>query len=699
MNITVEKQRIILQYGVNVLFIDPWGEDGIRVRMSAEPQMDARDFALTEPVQETDVFITEEKIDMTDPWYRGEEWERYHCEGRIIRLVNGKITAEVGEEGWISFLDAKGKVLLKEYWRNRDRVCRYALPLGIPARELKAIPGTSDYSLNACFEADENERIYGMGQYQVESWNKKGMVLDLEHRNTQASVPFYISSLGYGFLWNNPAVGEVVFGTNRTQWHIPSTKKMDYYITAGDSPAEILSHYTAVTGRTPMMPEYGMGFWQCRLRYRTQEEVLAVAREHKRRGLPMDAIVVDFFHWPLQGDWKFDRECFPDPEGMIRELKEMGIETVISIWPTVDERSENYGPMADRGYLMRTDRGNALSGSNWMGANVFYDATNPGAQEYVWNAVKKNYYDIGAHIFWLDEAEPEIGPYEFDNWRYYAGPARQVTNLYPLEYARGFYNGLKKEGREDIMSLVRCAWAGSQKFGVLTWSGDISSTWRAFKEQVQAGISMGLSGIPWWTCDLGGFIGGDPTDEGFRELLARWFAWGCFLPVFRLHGERSPWYTKEVVMRENGRQELSSGAPNELWSFGEKNYEIMSRYLFIRERLRPYVRRLMEQAAKTGEPVIRPLFFDFPEDESCWKDETSHMFGPDVLVSPVTEPGVNTWRVYLPKGARWRESFTGKVYEGGQSVEAKAPIEVIPVFIREGSAVEVYTEGLEGQEK
>jgi len=690
MRITADNSGITLHYGVNTLSIIPWGKDSLRVQMSAEPCPDTRDWALSEPIPETEAVLTTEDVDMTDPWYRSEEWSRYHMKGTRYFLKNGKITAEVNEEGWISFYNEKGELLLAEYWRNRNRVSRYAVPIGVPARELKPIPGSSDYRLTAIFEANDAEHIFGMGQYQDGKLDKKGMVLDLQHKNSQASIPFYVSSLGYGFLWNNPAVGEVHFGTNRTEWRIPSTRKMDYWITAGDTPADILFNYSEVTGRTPMMPEYGMGFWQCKLRYKTQKQVLEVAREHKRRGLPMDVIVVDFFHWTLQGNWEFDPECFPDPEAMIKELKELGIETVVSIWPTVDERSRNYGPMADRGLLMRTDRGHAASGSGWMGSTVYYDATNPEAQEYVWNVAKKNYYEKGVHIFWLDEAEPEIGPYEFDNWRYFAGPAQQVTNIYPKEYARGFYNGLKAEGRDDIMSLVRCAWAGSQKFGALTWSGDISSSWRGFAEQLPAGLSMGMSGIPWWTCDLGGFIGGDPTDEGFRELMARWFAWGCFLPVFRLHGERSPWDVKEVTIKENGRQVLGSGADNEVWSFGERNYEIMSRFLFIRENLRPYIREVMKAASETGEPVIRPLFFDFPEDCEAWKQEKAYMFGPDLLVSPVTKPGVDTWEVYLPAGTNWVESATGKVYEGGQCVTASAPLEIIPVFIREGKDIKVY---------
>ncbi len=690
MRITSDQNGILLERGVERLFIQPWGRDGIRVRMTAEAEMDGNDWALSDQPEKTDWRVETEEVDMTDPWYRGAEYARYHQKGRKWRLINGKITALLSEEGWLSFLNQKGETLLREYWRNRDRVSRYAVPVGVAGRELKPIPGTRDYSLTALFEADDREKIYGMGQYQMAQLNKKGTVLDLEHRNSQASVPFYVSSLGYGFLWNNPATGQVIFGNNRTEWRNPSARKMDYYITAGDTPAEILEHYTAVTGRTPKMPEYGIGFWQCKLRYRTQEEVLEVAREYKRRKLPLDVIVVDFFHWPLQGDWKFDPEYFPDPEGMVRELREMGIETVVSIWPTVDERSENYGPMADRGYLMRTDRGNALSGSGWMGANVYYDATHPGAREYVWQRAKENYYDKGVRIFWLDEAEPEIGPYEFDNWRYYRGPARQVTNIYPREYARGFYEGMKAEGQEEIISLVRCAWAGSQKYGALTWSGDIHSSFRAMKEQLQAGLSMGMAGIPWWTCDLGGFIGGDPTDEGFRELMARWFAWGCFLPVFRLHGERSPWYVREVTYKENGRQVLSSGAANELWSFGEKNYEIMKRYLFIRENLRPYIRETMRRTSETGEPVMRPLFFDFPEDPAAWACESAYMFGKDILVSPVTAAGVDTWDVYLPAGENWVESATGKRFAGGQSVKAKADLAVIPVFVREGADIKVY---------
>lgn len=679
-------KRLVIAQGNTQVWIEPWGENSLRVRMTPDPRMDANDWALTEPVPDTDSRITFETVDTTDPWYRGEEWKKYHSTGTVATLTNGKITARVNPEGWISYYNQKGQLLTEEYWRTRDRINRYCLPLRITGRDMKPILGTEAYELTARFEAFDDEKIFGMGQYQHRRLDKKGATLELAHRNSQASVPFYVSTRGYGFLWNNPAIGTATFGTNKTEWTARSTRKLDYFITAGDTPAEIEYQYSAATGRTPMMPEYGMGYWQCKLRYRNQEEVLRVAREHKRRGLPMDVIVIDFFHWTLQGDFKFEPRDWPDPEAMVKELRDMGIETAVSVWPTIDERSENWGPMADKGYLMATDR--CSERNTWMGPTVYYDATHPGAQKYVWERCKENYYDKGIHCFWLDEAEPESS-YDFDNYRLWAGPALQVTNTYPVGYAKGFYDGLKAAGEKDILSLVRCAWAGSQKYAVLTWSGDIHSSFRAMREQLQAGLSMGMAGIPWWTSDIGGFLGGMIDDPAFRELLVRWFQWSCFCPVFRMHGERSPWHEREQEFINNVRQ-LTSGQDNEVWSFGEDVYNILVKYLFIRERLRPYVRSLMQSAHKTGSPVMRPLYYDFPTDPTAAQVEDCYMFGPDLLVAPVMEAGADTRRVYLPAGCTWTDAHTGASYPGGQFVTVPAPLDVIPVMVREGSDQHVY---------
>ena len=688
MQIYTQDNRVVMENGKYVLWLEPWGKNSFRVRMTGEAHMDPNDWALTEKVEECPLEISAEEVDTTDPWYTDPEYARYHQTGTVYTIKNGKITAKINPEGWISYYNQNGELLTEEYWRNRNRINRYCVPLRIDARELKPIPGSTDYELTARFEAFDDEKIFGMGQYQQKNLNHKGAVLELAHRNSQASVPFMISSRGYGFFWNNPAIGTATFATNKTEWYAKSTKKLDYFITAGDTPFEIEEAYSAATGRTPMMPEYGMGYWQCKLRYRTQEEILAVAREHKRRGLPMDAIVVDFFHWTMQGEFKFEPRDWPDPEAMVKELKSLGIETVVSVWPTIDERSENFNEMNDKGYLVAPDRGLAYHMS-WMGNTVFYDATHPGAQKFVWDKCRENYYKKGIRCFWLDEAEPEYGPYDFDNYRYYAGPALQCTNTYPVGYAKGFYDGLKAAGETEIISLVRCAWAGSQKYGVLTWSGDVHSSFRSMREQLQAGLNMCVAGIPWWTSDIGGFLGGNIRDEKFRELLLRWFAWGAFCPVFRMHGERSPWYEREQEFINNIRQ-LTSGQDNEVWSFGEENYNILTKYLFIRERLRPYIRDCMKLASENGSPVMRPLFFDFSEDKNCWCIEDAYMFGPDLLIAPVFEEGARQRSVYLPAGCKWTDANTKQVYEGGQTVTVPAPLDIIPVFVREGKEYSIY---------
>lgn len=688
MKIYQEKHRLVVADGNSRLWLEPWGENALRLRMSPYPQMDTHDWALNEPPEKTCSQISFEKVDTTDPWYLGEEKQVHHRWETIGRITNGKITATVNAEGWICYYNQRGEMLTAEYWRNRDRINRYCVPLRISAREMTPVPGVKEVKLTARFEAFDDEQLFGMGQYQQKQLDKKGCVLELAQRNSQASVPFVLSSRGYGFLWNNPAVGSVTFASNITQWQAQRTAKLDYYITAGDTPQEIIFQYSAVTGRVPMMPEYGLGYWQSKLRYQNQKEVLSVAREYKRRGLPLDVIVIDFFHWTRQGEYRFEPRDWPDPDSMVKELKKMGIETAVSVWPTVDTRSRYYDEMKAQGYLVQSDRGSPIH-MTWMENAVFYDATHPGARSFVWNLCRDNYYEKGIRCFWLDEAEPEYDVYDFDNYRYFAGPAAQCANIYPLEYARGFYEGLKEAGEREIINLTRSAWVGSQKYGVLAWSGDIHSSFRAMREQLQAGLSMGVAGIPWWTCDIGGFLGGMTDDPAFRELLMRWFAWGCFCPVFRMHGERQPLYEQEVESIDHVRQ-MSSGQPNEVWSFGDKVYKVLCRYLMIRQRLRPYVRRLMREAHETGMPVMRPLFFEFPDDVKCWHVEDTYMFGPDLLVAPVMEAGQEQRSVYLPAACRWTDANTGITYEGGQTVAVPAPIEIIPVLMREGRRYPIY---------
>ena len=650
------------RYEAERLIIEPWGENSLRVRASKMPEMPEDDWALLPPERPGTPVIEVREDGGT--------------------ITNGKITAVLNLIGKLEIYNHKGELLLNEYVRNRkDMYGETCSSIEVEAREYKPIIG-GDYQITMRFVSNPNEKIYGMGQYQQPCLDLKGADLELAHRNSQASVPFMLSSLGYGFLWNNPAVGRVCFGKNITTWEAKSAKKLDYWVTAGDTPAEIEEAYANATGKVPMMPDYAMGFWQCKLRYQTQEELLEVAREYKRRNLPISVIVVDFFHWPLQGEWKFDPTYWPDPDAMIAELKEMGIELMVSIWPTVDYRSENFDEMKAKGLLIRVDKGFPIS-MDFQGNTLHFDATNPEARDYVWAKAKRNYYDKGVKVFWLDEAEPEYSVYDFENYRYHLGPNVQVGNIYPVMYAKTFFDGMKAEGQENIINLLRCAWAGSQRYGALVWSGDIKSSFPSMKNQVAAGLNMGLAGIPWWTTDIGGFFGANIGDPEFHELLIRWFQYGCFCPVMRYRWPLQPQYGT------TGGAACVSGAPNEVWSYTDQVTGILSDYLRLRERMRPYVTQLMEQAHEKGAPVMRPVFYDFPEDAAAWDVESEYMFGPSVLVVPVTEKDCRQVRAYLPAGAQWTNAWTGERFDGGQWITADAPIEQIPLFTRDGFALPV----------
>jgi alpha-D-xyloside xylohydrolase len=488
-----------------------------------------------------------------------------------------------------------------------------------------------------------------------------------------------MSSDGYGFLWHNPAIGRATFSLNRTEWVAESSRQLDYWITAGDTPARIAASYADATGHVPMMPEYGLGYWQCKLRYWNQEQLLEVAREHRRRDIPLDVIVADFFHWPKMGDYRFEEEFWPDPQAMVDELGQMGIELMVSVWPQVSLESENFAEFRRRNALVLTERGMNIH-MGFQGPSVFIDPTNPEARSLVWELCRKNYHDLGIKLFWLDEAEPEYGVYDFDNYRYHAGPNLQVGNIYPQAFSRAFYEGQRDAGQDQVVNLVRCAWAGSQRYGALVWSGDIQSTYVDLRRQVTAGIHMGVAGLPWFTTDIGGFHRGDIDDPDFHDLLVRWFQFGTFCPVMRMHGDRAPY---EPVVATDGSQRCRSGAPNELWSYGDDVYRILVRYVRLREAMRPYTRSLMVAAHEDGQPVMRGLFHDFPGDPVCWDVADQFMFGPDVLVAPVLAPNATSRRVYLPAGAQWTNLHTGETTAGGRWVEVAAPIEVIPVFTRD----------------
>jgi alpha-D-xyloside xylohydrolase len=638
-----------------VVRIEPWGEDSARVRVGLTRVRDDVPGALLE---------------------RPDAPAQVAIDDAGGRLVNGRLRVDLSADGLLRFTRADtGEELLAEerahFWW--------------PGSRLFVGNGNGYHRIEQRFRAYDGERVFGLGQHANGLLDQKGSVVDLLQRNAEVTIPFLFSSRGYGMLWNSPAIGRVELAVNGTRWVADSARQIDYWVTTGRDPAAILHHYADATGHVPMLPEWAAGFWQSKLRYRTQAELLAVAREHRRRGLPLSVIVCDFFHWSHLGDWRFDPAEWPDPEAMVGELAEMGVRLMVSVWPSVSPLSENYQPMLDRGLLIATENGPPVH-ADWADKGVdsyvqvsFYDATNPEARRFVWEQVREHYYSLGIRVWWLDACEPELKPGRSENLLYHAGPGPEVGNLYPREHARGFHEGMGAEGETEVVSFCRSAWAGSQRYGTALWSGDIPSTFQSLRDQVRAGLNVAMSGIPWWTTDIGGFHGGGDTESAeFRELIVRWFQYGAFCPLFRLHGYREPSMPFHTAM---------TGGPNEVWSFGDEAYRAIREVLLMRERLRPYVMAQMRAAHECGQPPMRPVFYDFPADERAWSVEDAFLFGPDLLVAPVVECGARERDVYLPAGATWTDAWTGARREGGLTLRADAPLDRVPVFLRDGADV------------
>ena len=651
----VEKHgnQLKTKVGNEFISVEPFGKDCIRFRSTINKGIvDENWNLLPQPNPEVEINIEPDKAIMK----------------------NGKITVEILSDGTITYFNDKGEILLEELWLD-GRVNNADL---LHARNYKAI--SSDlYKIDLYFKAYDGERFYGMGQYANDFLNLKGCSLELAQKNTQVSIPFLVSTRGYGFVWNNPSVGKAELVNNHTLWHAEGARQIDYLIFYGETPAQIVRKYSELTGKAPMLPEWAAGFWQCKLRYRTQEELLNVVREYKKRNLPLSVIVIDFFHWPYQGDWRFDKRYWPDVKGMVDELNKWGVKLMVSVWPTVDLNSENYSEMLQKGLLVGTDHGVPIT-FTFRGSTTQFDVTNSESREFVWKKIKENYFDYGIKMFWLDEAEPEMRPYDFENVRYTLGNGLEVSNIYPYYYAQTFYDGLRSSGEKEIVNLIRSAWLGSQRFGVVLWSGDIPSTFESLRKQVKAGLNVSMSGIPWWTTDIGGFYGGDPEDPKFRELIVRWFQFGVFCPIFRLHGFRKP-YPKGDHSRIDAFE--LTGGPNEVWSFGDEAYNIIKNLLVLREKMKPYILEQMKKAHEDGIPVMRPLFFDFPEDQKTYEIEDEYMFGPDILVAPVLYENMKKREVYLPEGSNWISYDTKRTYKGGQKIEYETPLNLIPVFFKD----------------
>jgi alpha-D-xyloside xylohydrolase len=655
--ITLVNNRIMYQKRDELTVIEPYGENCLRCRSTRNSVISEEAWTLLPPSTEDACVVTGNAEKAT--------------------IANGDISAtiDIGTpwSGKILTFSRKGTQIL----RNKNE--------GDAVNQFVHVEG-DHYSTKVIFYANEGEHFYGLGQEQEDAFDRKGSVCDLVHYNTKSVIPYFYSSLGYGFLWNNPSPGRCETTRNHTLWCADSAYQADYLIFAGDTPAKVMKIYCDLTGYVPKFPQWASGFWQCKLRYEDQEDLLSVAREYKQRGIPISAVVIDFFHWTEQGEWKFDPKYWPDPEGMCAELKKMGIKPIVSIWPTINPKSENFAEMNDSDMLVRTENGQ-FGTFSFYGQQTFIDATNPETGRFVWNIVKKNYFDKGIHSFWLDEAEPEVHPQQFGHLRFFLGNGAQTALLYPYYYAKMFYDGLREAGEDEIILLTRAAYIGSQKYGAAVWNGDIPSTWTALRQSVTSGLSMGICGIPWWTSDIGGFYGADIESDDFRELIVRWFQFGLFSPIMRLHGARNK--LKDQVKRNPDIIE-PSGGPNEIWRFGDKAYGIIKGLIETRERMRPYIDHYLDISSKTGAPIMRPMFFDFYNDPVCYTMEDQYMFGADVLFAPILNRGQTAREVYLPEG-NWVNINDRRVYEGKRTLSVRAELDQYIAFVKEGSdAIRIF---------
>ncbi len=547
------------------------------------------------------------------------------------------------------------------------------------------------FQVGATFESPDNEHYYGLGQNHEGFLDHRGHTVDCWHNYTAAGgpsvcVPFLVTNLGYGLIWDNPSRTTIEPGFNeQTKWTSEVGDRVSFFVIAGKTTDEIYAGYRQLTGATTLLPKSAYGFIQCKQRYRTQAEVMAVAKGYRDRHLPLDTIVVDWFYYTKMGQMDFDPALWPDPVAMNKELHKMGIHTMVSVWPRYVPGSRFYDLIKKNGWFESLSDGTPTNGLPYDRAGSDIDTTNPDAAKWYWDAIRDNILSKGFDSIWADETEPDLPP---QGSYFHIGPGTEFYNTYPLFHTAAIYDGYRRDTTTRGLILSRDAYLGIQRNGVIVWSSDIFPTWDTFKRQLPTGLDFTASGITNWSNDTGGWqylpaehhpahtplI--DPSDardnvggyDDYPELYTRWFEYASFLPIFRTHGSRNF---------------------NETWSYGKQAEPILEKYLKLRYELMPYIYSLSYQNSQTGAPTMRALFMDFPQDPQVTDLRDEYMFGPAFLVAPITEQGATSRKVYLPSGADWYNYWTNERLKGGQTITVDAPIETLPLFVRAGSIVPV----------
>jgi alpha-D-xyloside xylohydrolase len=514
---------------------------------------------------------------------------------------------------------------------------------------------------------DTQEAFYGLGQHQAGVFNLRGESVDISQDNTNISNPVLLSSNGYGLFWNNGSRSRF---NNRFVHALYITSEVadsvDYYFLYGPDFDKIVASYRALTGQAPLFGKWAYGYWQCKNRYDSQQELLSIAQKYRSLHLPLDNMVQDWFWWNTMGEPVFNKN-YPDPKGMVETLHKDHVHLMVSVWPFFRPGSPVYDDMDKRGFFIAKSK---VSGFH-PESMALYDAFNPDARKYYWKLMNDALLRIGVDAWWLDTTEPETEGVETNllvTYKVALGNGARYANEFPLLTTTGVYEGQRAASDEKrVFILSRSGYAGVQRNSVALWSGDVDPNWETFRRQIPAGLNLSVSGIPYWTTDIGGFVSANPDDPQYRELYIRWFQFGTFCPIFRAHGTRT---TNQ----------------NEIWSYGPDAQKILTGYDQLHYRLMPYTYSVAWKVTNEGYTLMRPLVMDFRSDIRAQNIGDQFLFGPSILVNPVTEPGATSRRLYLPE-ALWYDFWTGSTAQGPRVIDSPAAIDRLPLYVRAGSIV------------
>ena len=565
------------------------------------------------------------------------------------------------ETGEILFNTANGKSLLREK------------PYGTQFSAIKDGPNDS-YNIRQGFLLDKDEAIYGLGQQQTGKMNQRNQILPLQNWNMKVCIPFVQSVKGYGIYWDQYSISEFV--DNPQEMSMQSVGiKADYYFMYGGNADGIIAQMRKLTGQSPMLPLWAYGFFQSRERYQNQFETLDVVKQYRKLGVPLDCIIQDWQYWGRDSLWNlmdFNPETFPRPQEMVDSVHQMNAKFLIVTWPGFGPLTPQYKELKDKNLLINFDTWPPKSGTKP------YDVYSAEARDIYWRYLNNGIFSKNVDGFWLDSTEPDhINVKESDyDLPTSLGTFRSVHNAFPLMTVGGVYNHWRGETSDKrVVILTRSAFAGQQRYGANTWSGDVSSDWGTLRRQIPGALNFSLSGNPYWNSDIGGFFagrynaGGGAKNPDFQELYVRWMQFAAFTPMMRSHG---------------------TDIKREIYQFGKRGewaFDVQEKYINLRYSLLPYIYSTSWDVSKNNGTFMRALVMDFSQDKNVWNIDNEYMFGQSFLVNPVTEKGKEEQDVYLPGGSDWFDFWTNEKTTGGITVTKKTMIDIIPLYVKAGSII------------